>query len=234
MTVKPLIALGALSTIALASSAFAQAPAPAPAAAPPVVGPPVAGVCTYAREAALVNSTVGQSTVARLKQLGASIDAELTKEGGDLQAEQQALQAIPADQRQQPANVQQIQAFNKRAQDFENTRKLRGAELEATQNKQFGVIQSTYVAPILTSVATSKGCGLLLERSTLYWANPQMDITEAVVAQLNGKVQALPFFDRERIDPNTGNVIGSSAAAAAPRPAAAPAPATTTTKKKPH
>jgi Skp family chaperone for outer membrane proteins len=232
MTVKTLLAIGALSSFALASAAFAQAPAPAAVpAASPAGGPPLAGVCTYRERDALLGSTVGQATTTRLKQLAVMVDAELQKEGAALQTEQAALQALTNDQRQQPANTQRIQAFNQRAQNFEQTRKLRAAEIEATQNKHLGEIQG-YITPIIGTVVASKGCSLLMERNSLYYANPQMDITEAVVTQLNAKIQALPQFDRERIDPNTGNVIGSSTAAAPAAAAAPPAAATTTKKKK--
>jgi outer membrane protein len=216
MTVKSLLTLGALSSLALASAAWAQAPA-APAVSGAVGGPPVAGACTYLSDGALYNSAVGKSTAERLKQLLAAVQAELTPEANDLQTEQHALQAMTQEQRQ--ASVQRIQAFQAKAQDFERKQELRAKELEATNNKQFGIIRSR-IQPILNQVATERGCGMLFERAQLYWANPSMDITETVVQRLNGQLTALPAFDREHLDQQT---------AAAPPPAAT---AATTTHKK--
>lgn len=218
MTVKTLIALGALSTLAVATAASAQAPAPAAAAA--VGGPPIAGVCTYVGEGALLNSAVGKSTAERLKQLVAAVQAELTPEANAIQTEAKTYQAMSNEQRQQ--NAQQIKAFEQKVANFERKQEIRNREIEATRNKQFGVIGSS-IQPILNQVATEKNCGLLLERTQVYWANPQMDVTETVIQRLNAKMTSLPAFDREHLD--------QQVAAAPPAAAPAAAPATTHHKK---
>jgi outer membrane protein len=217
MTLKTLIALGALSSLTVASAAWAQAPAPAAASA--VGGPPVAGVCTYVGEGALLNSAVGKSTSERLKQLVAAVQAELTPEASAIQAEAKAYQAMSPEQRQQ--NAQKIGAFQQKVAAFERKQELRNREIEATRNKEFGLIGEA-IQPIINQIATEKSCGLLIERTQVYWANPQMDVTEQVIQRLNAKMTALPAFDREHLDQQV---------AAAP-PAAAPSAVKTTTHHK--
>ena len=217
MTVKTLIALGALSSLAIASAASAQAPAPAAAAA--VGGPPIAGVCVLSQEGAIANSAAGKSVGERMKQLLAVVQAELTPEGKAVEAERASLSALTPEQLQSPANAKRIEAYQQRAAGLQRREEIRGKELEVTKNKEVALIENEAV-PIENQVVTERHCGVVVERNALVWANPQMDITDAVVQRLNAKMSAVPAFDRANLE--------QQASAAPP---AAPA-ATTTHHKK--
>lgn len=219
MTVKSLLALGALSTIAVASSAWAQAPAPAAAAA--VGGPPITGVCTYFQDAALVNSSAGKSVTERMKQLVAVVQAELSPEAKAIEDERTALQAMTHEQIQQPLNAKRVETLQQKYMGFQRKEEIRSKELEATKNKEFGLIANESI-PIVNQIVTENHCGVVLERSQLVWANPQMDITETVVQRLNTKLPAVPAFERLNAEQQQG---GAAPAAAAPA-------ATSTAKKK--
>jgi Skp family chaperone for outer membrane proteins len=221
MTVKTLFALGALSSLALASTALAQAPATALPG-----GPAVAGVCTLRGQNAIADSLVGKSAEERLKQLSAVVEAELQSTGTQLQTEQQALRAMTKEQ--QAASQQRIQDFTARAQEFQRLQEIRSRELQLTRAQVVQTIESD-MAPILAQVVTQRGCGIVLERSQLDWANPSMDVTDAVVGGLNAKITSLPPFDRVRVDPNTGNPVTAAASGAPAQPAAA-----ATKPRKPH
>lgn len=210
MTVKSLIALGALSSLAIASAASAQAPAPAAAAA--VGGPPVSGVCTFLQEGALVNSSAGKSVMERMKQLLAVVQAELSPEGKALEAERASLQALPAEQLQSPANAKRIEAYQQRAAALQRKEEIRGKELEVTRNKELGLIQNE-VVPIVNQVVTESHCGMVLERSQLVWANPQMDITDTVIQRLNAKMPSVPAFERVNLEQQAAAAPPSAAAA---------------------
>lgn len=216
MTVKTLIALGALSSLAMASAAWAQAPAPAA-----VGGPPIAGVCTFVQEGALMNSAAGKSVSERMKQLLAMVQAELSPEGKWVESERAALQAMPQDQLQQPQNAKRIETFQQRYAALQRKGEIRGKELEVTQNKELALIRNE-VVPIVNQVVTENHCGMVLERSQMVWANPQMDITDTVIQRLNAKMPSVPAFERVNLEQQ---------ASAAPAPAAPAAHAAPRRKK---
>jgi Skp family chaperone for outer membrane proteins len=202
MIVKRSIALGALSTLALASTAFAQTPAAAPAT--PAGGPPIPGVCVFYRDAAIANSMVGKAMTERMKTLVTYVQAELQPEGTALQTEEKALEGMTQEQLQ--ANQQQ-----------------RNQELQATQAEQVqNILQQA--DPIINAVYSERKCSLLIDRAQIYGANPDMDVTKTVVDRLNAKITTISF-DRKHLDQGAG-----APQAAAPAPA--PAPAATPTKKK--
>jgi outer membrane protein len=57
--------------------------------------------------------------------------------------------------------------------------------------------------PVVRQVFAQRSCSVLLDGNALVYPAPAMDITSAVIAGLNAKVQTFSF-DREHIDPNTG------------------------------
>jgi outer membrane protein len=221
---KKLIAIsGALA--ALTVTASAQAQTAAPAAAQPAPGPMIPGVCTYSNERAIGASTVGQAVAARMKQLSQAVDAELSGERTALQTEGKTLQAAQqAGTMDQNTLQQRALVFNQRAETLEKKTQIRVRELQATEGKQLQKI-AEQLDPILKQVYAERNCGLLLDRNSLYGANPAMDVTDTVIQKLNAKVTTLSF-DRERLDQQPA---AAAAAPAAPRPAVA-APAKPTKK----
>jgi Skp family chaperone for outer membrane proteins len=212
MTVKTLLSFTALATLALASAASAQAPA---AAAGPTSGPAIPGVCVFFRDEALATSTAGKSVSSRMNELKAQVNAELTPEAQTLQSEEQGLQSTPKEQQQAKAVALrgQIGAFQQKEQ-------LRSEELQATMQKQIGVIGQT-MEPIVEAVYAEHKCSILLERGQVYFENPEMDITSSVVQRLDAKLPSVPAFGRE--------ALNQQGASAAPAPAATHH--ATTTKK---
>lgn len=182
---KTSVALGALMALAIAGSAVAQT------AQPTNPGPVIPGVCTYNNERAVATSMVGQSIRARLEQIIAEVDAELQPEATAIQTEAQTLQsqqaALPADQFQQRG-----QALQQRAMAFDNLRQVRAAEIQRTEQVQISRVAQE-IDPILVQVYQERGCGLMLDRSSMYGANPAMDVTDRVIELLNGRLQSLTF-----------------------------------------
>lgn len=216
------VAAGALAALGIAAAAWAQ-PAPATAPARPAVnpGPMIPGVCTFWNERAIGTSTVGKQFGARLKVLTDAAQAELRAQATAIDTERRALEA----QRAAPTITQEqleqrILALNQRGAGFERLAQQRGRELQATEQKGLTRI-ATEMQPLIIAVYGERGCGLMVDRSVIYAANPQMDVTDAVVAKLNAKLTTLGDFAREP-DPQAA---GRPPAAAAARPATPPAAA---------
>lgn len=154
-------------------------------------GPVIPGVCAFYNERMLAQSTVGQAVNTRMQQLAQEVQAELSPYATTIQNEAQRLQsagaAIPADQQAQQR--QQLQQRVNEAQQLEQTREN---ELRYTLAEQRRVI-SNAVEPILIQVYQERGCGVLLDRESVFILNPQMEITDTVIERLNAQLPTLSF-----------------------------------------
>lgn len=197
MTIKPLAAGLAAATLALSLSSAAAAQQAAAAAPQVTHGPAITGVCILSVEGAIGSSTVGQYVQTRLQQISTQVEAELKQEETGITTEAQAIE-------QQRASLSQ-DAFDKRRADlqvrlnaFQRKAALRERELAVTQQKALSRVGQE-MEPLIRQVYQQRQCGLLLNRDALLLANPQMDMTPALVTALNGKITQFAF-DRERLD----------------------------------
>ncbi|NWE53043.1 OmpH family outer membrane protein [Brevundimonas sp. P7753] len=181
-----LFAIGAFAIASLAaSSALAQTQGPANP------GPAIPGVCVYFNQQALAQSTVGQSVQTRMEQLAQEVQGEIAPYAQQLQTEYQALQAgastIPADQLNQ-----RRQALQQRAQEAQQLEQTRDNELRYTLAEQRKKI-SEAIEPILVAVYQEKGCGIMIDRESVFVMNPAMDVTPLVIQRLNAALPTLSF-----------------------------------------
>ena len=181
----PLLASAAAMAFAIAGTAAAQP------AQPTNPGPVIPGVCTFNQGRAVAGSMVGQAVSARMQQLTDAVRAELQPEGAAIEAEVTALQqgqaSLPQDQFQQRAG-----ALQQRATAYQQLAAQREGELQYTQGLQVQRIGET-MDPILVQVYQERGCGLLLDRESVFIMNPAMDVTPLVIQRLNTALPTLSF-----------------------------------------
>ena len=183
---KALIIAAAAAASLLATGANAQQ-----AAAPTNPGPVIPGVCVYYNARLLAQSSAGQAVETRMQQLAQEVQGELQPYATAIQTEAQQLQSagasLPADQ----AN-QRRQALQQRVQEAQQLEATRENELRYTLAMQRQAI-TTAVSPILTAIYQEKGCGLLLDRESVFMMNPAMDVTDLVIQRLNTALPTLSF-----------------------------------------
>jgi outer membrane protein len=180
-----------LGAAALASLIAPVASAQTPTAGPANVGPAIPGVCVFFNQQLMAQSAAGQAVTARMQQLAGEVEGELQPYAATIQSEAQALQAgastIPADQMQT-----RRAALQQRAQEAQQLAQTRTNELRYTLARQREAI-STAVEPIMVAVYQERGCGMLLDRESVYIMNPAMDITPTVIERLNAQLPTLTF-----------------------------------------
>lgn len=203
------LAIATFASAASAQQAPAAAARPAAAAATPAAqirhGAALPGICTYSSERAIGSSELGKYVDTRMKQLITEANAELSGEENAVKNEAKAIDAARA--------TSTPDALEKRASDLQvrynalvRKKDLRQRELQATERKALmRVLQE--LDPIALGAYQQRQCSILLGDGVLI-ANPQMDLTDAVVQGLNAKIKTFAF-NRERLD--------------TPAPAAAPA-----------
>lgn len=184
---KALIIAAAAAASLLATGANAQQAAAAPANP----GPVIPGVCVYYNARLLAQSSAGQAVETRMQQLAQEVQGELQPYATAIQTEAQQLQSagasLPADQ----AN-QRRQALQQRVQEAQQLEATRENELRYTLAMQRQAI-TTAVSPILTAIYQEKGCGLLLDRESVFMMNPAMDVTDLAIQRLNTALPTLSF-----------------------------------------
>jgi Skp family chaperone for outer membrane proteins len=227
MTSKPFVAGLCAAAVALITggSTLAQAAAAPAAAAPPVThGPPLAGVCIFSFENAIGLSKVGQYVDGRMKQIVAQTNAELTGEKNGIDNDAKALDGQRATL-DQTTFEQRGSALQIRASALQRKAQLRDKEVSATEQKAVARI-SQELEPYVRQSYQAKGCSILLQRNSVIIGNPAMDITQAVVTGLDGKITQFAF-DRERLDqPGVAAPAGGAPPIVqTPGPAPRPAPA---------
>ncbi|MCZ4107660.1 OmpH family outer membrane protein [Brevundimonas diminuta] len=181
-----LIAIGAFALASLtASAALAQTQGPTNP------GPAIPGVCVYFNQRVLAQSTVGQAVQTRMEQLAQEVQGELQPYATAIQTEAQALQqgaaTIPADQMNQ-----RRQALQTRIQEAQQLEGTRDNELRYTLAQQRQKI-SEAIEPLLVAVYQEKGCGIMIDRESVFIMNPAMDVTDTVIQRLNAQLPTLSF-----------------------------------------
>lgn len=181
---KALIIAATAAASLIASAASAQQ-------APANPGPVIPGVCVYYNARLLAQSSAGQAVEARMQQLAQEVQGELQPYATSIQSDAQQLQAsgssLPADQLQQ-----RRQALQQRAQEAQQLEATRENELRYTLGMQRQAITEA-VSPILTALYQEKGCGLLLDRESVFMMNPAMDVTDLAIQRLNTALPTLSF-----------------------------------------
>jgi outer membrane protein len=190
---------GALAAALPAVSATAPAVAAGSAPAPLAQGPAIPGMCVISFNEIIGGSKVGQAVVARLKVLGSQVNAELQPEADSIRTDGKALEAQRATL--DAATLQARQAnLELRVSNFEKREQLRQQEMQATQQKQFGVIAKE-VDPLLRTAYQAQRCSILIDADGggVRLVSPAMDLSPGLVGQLDTRLTTLTF-DREHLD----------------------------------
>ncbi len=169
-----LTAAGLLFSVA--ASAQPVRPAPAAAATPtPAFAVPTPGVCLLSRDGAIGGSKAGQDATIHMQKLANDIGAELA-------AQRQAI----------AQGTDTVQSVQQRAQAVAQLEQLRGAQLQRTKilaEQQIAQALGTAVVPVVASAR----CSVIFERGNSYGWNPAMDITPAVILELDKKLPSIQF-----------------------------------------
>ncbi len=174
--------LGAVALLALGAQAVQ-----AQTAGPANPGPAIPGVCVYHNERLLAQSTAGQALNSGMQRLVQEVQAELTPYSNTIQSEAQQIQQGAAD-----PDGSRLRALQQRVQEAQQLEQTREVELRYTRAQQLNIIAQA-VDPIVVAVHQERGCGILIDRESVYIVNPAMDVTDTVIERLNGQLPTLSF-----------------------------------------
>lgn len=149
-------------------------------------GPPITGLCLLSRAGAISASRAGQSMQAQLRQMQASLSADLAQRRASLDLQRRALEAqqgviAPIEfQRQMASLNQQTQTL-----DQQQNARFVAAQTRGQQQVDRALNDS------LSRVITRSACSVVIERDNAYGWNNAMDITSATAREMDGVLQAV-------------------------------------------
>jgi outer membrane protein len=183
-------AIGLAFVLALSSSSISPAMAQGhPPPAPPPQGAPVPKILVIDWQSVLRASNAGQDIARQVQALGKTAETELKGEGEGLRKEQETLKqqiAILAPD----VKAQKIKAFEAKQLAFQQ-------KVQTRQNQiRYGLALAqrqveTTAAPLLQALMQSRGANLMLDRRAILIGSPGLDVTGAVIQQLNQKLPSV-------------------------------------------
>ena len=142
----------------------------------------ISSECTACRAAQAQLQTQLNDFQQRRNTLGQQINTE----GAPLQQAVNALNGKDPD-----ANLQQrLRTFEQRQQQAAQELQSRGAQIESTEahvNKQI----FDRLVPILESIRANRNAGIVVARSSVFAANPTLDVTNDALAELNRQLPSV-------------------------------------------
>jgi Skp family chaperone for outer membrane proteins len=140
------------------------------------------------------------------RQTQGEIDAEaksLSAENRDLEAALEAEETALAAQRATlPATEFQVlaEAFDAKVKDIRKARDARARDLSARQDQSQRAFLER-VVPILNQIRTEMGAELILDRASVIWSSPTIDITDLAIQRIDKALLAPPDVSEPDADP---------------------------------
>ena len=140
----------------------------------------------------LTESALGRDMAAKLQQVRTEVATEaqtLQPEGQSIEQERQRLATAtrnmtPDQVRNSTTYAPQFQALQGRLEQYERRGRTLQGDFECTQAialRDFNQV----VSPIVRSTMESRGAGVVLDASTIQFAQPEFDVTATVIQQLD-------------------------------------------------
>lgn len=147
-------------------------------------------------------SKAGLDVVTKLSNIQGQMQNELQPTAKDLENHGRAIQLLTANKtpeqvRSDPNLVSQIESFGKKREDFEATSNLRSQELQLTERKAWGNFMEA-LQPVIETVKAEYSADLILDRSTLIFMEPALDVTTRVIELLDEQTPAIAVT-REKV-----------------------------------
>jgi Skp family chaperone for outer membrane proteins len=176
----------AVATFVLTATGSTQPVAPklAAPAASAAQKAPVATVLILDRATVLNQSLAGKSMYAQFNALMDKMEADLAPEGKKLNADLDALEAMPASSAQREAKIKAVQA---RRTALEQSMQDRRSAIQAAVRKARAQLEQA-LKPVLEKIMVEREAVLLLDRGLVIRGGVDADVTALVIQRLNAAV----------------------------------------------
>jgi len=140
----------------------------------------------------IAESKAGKDLNEKARQLNESIQAELKKESEAIRKEEEEIKQMQA-MFTPEVREQRVERWKKRVQDYQISSQRLQAEWEQTVVKSRRDELVTAVEPIYQDIIKERGATIMVDRSTLIYASPDVDVTSEVIKRLDDKITTVKF-----------------------------------------
>lgn len=152
-------------------------------------------VLVYDQQRVMRESRAGQDIVGKLKAMGDSTANQLKPEGEGLENERKSLEARTANLTPQQISADaglkaQVESFGRRFQTYTQKVQKNGQELALTERDAWRQFFQA-LEPVLNEVATQRGAQIMLERSSVVYVSPTVDVTAEIIAKMDGRLSSV-------------------------------------------
>jgi outer membrane protein len=172
-TIFAAIAMAVATPLTLATPAYAQG----------------TNVIVIDRAQILTQSKAGQDVATKIQGIESAMQAELQPTALQLQTEGAAIEAkttnmTPEAMRADTALVAEVEAYARKANDYNRNRQIAAQELALTERKALIDLNNALV-PVLREVVAENSANVILDRSAVIFSDEATDLTASVIAKLD-------------------------------------------------
>ncbi len=176
----------------MAAFAFALA---MPVATAPIAAAQGTTVVVIDQAKIMRDSRAGKDIQAKLKGIGDSMERELKPTADQLTSEGKSIETktngmTPEAMRADAALKTQVEAYARKANDFNRRRQIATQELALTERKAWTDFYAA-LRPVLQEVVTEKNAQVMIDRADVVYANPASDVTASVISKLDARTPSV-------------------------------------------
>lgn len=176
-----------------AMASFAMLVTSVSVAAPVAQAQEAAKIVVIDQSRIMRDSAGGKDIISKVDAIETSMQNELGPIQTSLQTEGEALDAKTANMSMEAIAADEqlrseVEAYARKAQDFNRRRQIASAELQATERAAWNTF-FTAMQPVLQEVVSETNADILMDRSDLIWSGASVDATASVITKMDA---ALP------------------------------------------
>ena len=148
-------------------------------------------IVTYDQARVMRDTTGGKDIAQKVQAISTSMKTELESEGRSLETEGKSLEGRAANLTREAVAADatlrtQLESFGRKRAAFQQKGQIRQAELQQTEQTAWGEFFKA-LQPIVQEVANERGAQVVLERSTVAYSAPNLDVTDLVISKMNAR-----------------------------------------------
>lgn len=148
-------------------------------------------IITYDQARVMRDTTGGKDITTKVTAIGTSMKTELETEGRALDTEGKSLETRTANLTREALAADttlrtQLETFGRKRQAYQQKGQIRQAELQRTEQTAWAEFFKV-MQPVIQEVANERAAQVVLERSTMAYSAPNLDVTDLIISKMNAR-----------------------------------------------
>lgn len=150
-----------------------------------------AKIITYDQARVMRDTSGGKDITSKVTAIGNTMKTELETEGRALDTEGKSLETRTANLTREALAADaslrtQLEGFGRKRQAFQQKSQIRQAELQRTEQTAWAEFFKA-LQPVIQEVANERSAQIVLERTTMAYSAPNLDVTDLIISKMNAR-----------------------------------------------